>query len=833
MAMFVLVVDTSLMNVSIAAVVEDLDTTVSGVQSAIALEALVSAAFILIGAKVGDLLGRKRAYVLGLLGYAVGAVAMALSQSLTAIIIFWAVVGGLGASLLLPSMQSLIHGNFEGAAQRKVYAMVGAAAAIAAAVGPLLGGFITTYLSWRVAFLLEALVIAVVLSGIKLVRDVPYTGAPGIDLVGAALSALGMGGIVLGILVWQEGGEAVGALILIGVAAMAALVWWLRRRKREGKPALLDADLFKSKVFRFGITGQMFQQIALGGTMIVLPIYLQIVLEYNAMEAGLSLAPLSLSMFAVALIAGRKAGDRRSSTIIRAGFALVTVGLVVIVPIVPHVDTGWYLVLPLIVVGCGLGLLVSQLNNYTLAPISEERVSEAAGVNSAAGSFGLSFGLAFAGAIMLAALSFSFTEMTESSKVLPPAEQATVAQVLEDDAQVVSDTQLVALLEDQPEEIREENPPHQHRCAGHRPPGRAGHPDPRRAPRTGELVPHGAHTGTDAVGVRRGDGAGLTSGAEDSPTGTTRRPVERDQLHRTELLLLVSGIVVLGVTALSVRDAYVSGAERSVFRWINGLPDAIYTPVAVIMQLGNLAAVLVLTVVAGRAPAVPTRDRDRPGGVGRLRHLEGRQGARRPRPPGRPPRRRRAARRARQRARLRVRALGRPFAVVTVAVLWLAPKARTVLWLVAATVAFSRIYVGATSPWMSSGAPPSAPPVAPWAVSSSGLGATGTNGSEHPDRRRSEIDPLIRRAARCRSAARSSSATASGRAWHSRNRRLSSRSPSSSGRAMPSTRACFAATTAWRGWAAIRSAHSSAASTNPSSGSRPGRVRSARPRRCR
>ena len=156
MAMFVLVVDTSLMNVSISAVVEDLDTTVSGVQSAIALEALVSAAFILISSKVGDLIGRKRAYVLGLLGYAVGAVAMTLAQGLTAIIIFWAILGGLGASLLLPAMQSLIHGNFEGAAQKKVYALVGAAAAIAAAVGPLLGGFITTYLSWRVGFLLEA-----------------------------------------------------------------------------------------------------------------------------------------------------------------------------------------------------------------------------------------------------------------------------------------------------------------------------------------------------------------------------------------------------------------------------------------------------------------------------------------------------------------------------------------------------------------------------------------------------------------------------------------------------------------------------------------------------
>ena len=164
MAMFVLVVDTSLMNVSIAAVVEDLDTTVSGVQSAIALEALVSAAFILIGGKVGDLIGRKRAYVLGLLGYAIGALAMAFAQSLTALIIFWAVVGGIGASLLLPRMQSLIHGNFEGAAQTRVYALVGAAAAIAAAVGPLLGGFITTFLSWRVGFPLEVVIIAIVLA---------------------------------------------------------------------------------------------------------------------------------------------------------------------------------------------------------------------------------------------------------------------------------------------------------------------------------------------------------------------------------------------------------------------------------------------------------------------------------------------------------------------------------------------------------------------------------------------------------------------------------------------------------------------------------------------
>ena len=456
MAMFVLVVDTSLMNVSISAVVRDLDTTVSGVQSAIALEALMSAAFILIGGKVGDLIGRRRAFVLGLLGYAVGALAMTLAQGLTAIIVFWAVLGGIGASLLLPAMQSLIHGNFEGAAQKRVYALVGAAAAIAAAVGPLLGGFITTYLSWRVAFLLEVVVIAVVLSGVKLIDDVPYTGPRRIDLVGSVLSFVGMGGIVAGILIWQEGGESVGVVLAIGALALAGLVSWLVRSKRRGRPTLLDPDLFRSKPFRFGVSGQMLQQIALGGTMIALPIFLQMVLGYNAMEAGLSLAPLSLSMFGVALLAGKKAGRRRPSRIIRLGFALATIGLAAMVLVVPRASSGWWLVVPLLITGSGLGLLVSQLNNYTLAPISEERVSEAASVNSAAGSFGLSFGLAFAGAIMLATLSLTFTNEAEASDVLAPAEQEQVAQALEDDAEVMSDEQLDELLVGQPADVQDE-----------------------------------------------------------------------------------------------------------------------------------------------------------------------------------------------------------------------------------------------------------------------------------------------------------------------------------------------------------------------------------------
>ena len=459
MAMFVLVVDTTIMNVSISAVAEDLGSSVSSVQSAIALEALVSAAFILINSKLGDLMGRKRAYIIGLIAYAIGAVAMTLAQSVTAIIVFWAIIGGLGASLLLPAMQSLIHGNFEGAARAKVYALVGASMAIAAAIGPLIGGVITTFWSWRINFALEAVIIVVVLIGARLVRDVAYTGDRSVDGVGALLSVVGMGGVVLGILVWQEGGEAVLALIGIGALALFGFARWLVKRKRDGKPFLLDPGLFALPHFRIGISQQMLQQIALGGSMIVIPIFLQLALEYNALEAGLAIAPLSLSMFLVALVAGKRAGRRRPAVLVRSGFALALLGMILVIPVVPRAEASqgaWVLLVPLLIAGSGLGLLVSQLNNYTLAPIEEVRASEAAGVNSAGGNFGLSFGLAVAGGIMLATLSFSFTALTNASTVIPEDQKQTVAVALQDNAEIVSDTQLAAVVDEQPPAVQEE-----------------------------------------------------------------------------------------------------------------------------------------------------------------------------------------------------------------------------------------------------------------------------------------------------------------------------------------------------------------------------------------
>jgi Na+/melibiose symporter-like transporter len=257
-------------------------------------------------------------------------------------------------------------------------------------------------------------------------------------------------------LVWQEGGEAVGALIAVGAVAMGSLAYWLVHREREQRPTLVDPDLFRSDLFRLGITGQFLQNVALGGAMIAIPIFLQMVLEYNAMQTGLSMAPLSLTMFGVALLAGKKAGARRPSSIIRLGFALLSVGMLLLIAIVPRGDTGWYLLVPLVIAGAGLGLLVSQLNNYSLSPIDEERVSEAAGVNSAGGSFGLSFGLAFAGAIMLATLQITFTNMAQSSAVFSPAEQQRVADGLEEDAQIITNTHLEELLVGQPPDVQAE-----------------------------------------------------------------------------------------------------------------------------------------------------------------------------------------------------------------------------------------------------------------------------------------------------------------------------------------------------------------------------------------
>jgi EmrB/QacA subfamily drug resistance transporter len=447
--------DSTVIATSLPAIAADIGTSPLTLKLAITSYLLSLAVFIPASGWTADRFGPRMVFALAVGVFMVGSIGCALSSSVTNFV-FARILQGMGGAMMTPVGRLVLLRTIDKSALVNAMTWVTVPALIGPVVGPPLGGFITTYLSWRIGFLMEDVIIAVILVNIRLVKDVPYTGTRRIDLVGAILSVVAMGGLVLGILVWQEGGESVAALIAFGAAAMAALAWWLVKRKREGKPALIDAGLFSEKLFRYGATGQMLQQIALGGMMISLPIYLQMVLEYNAMQAGLSLAPLSLSMFAVALVIAKRGPKRRPAAIIRIGFALVALGILVLIPFVPRVTSGWYLIPPLLIAGCGLGLLVSQLNNYTLSPIDEEHVSEAAGVNSAAGSFGLSFGLAFAGAILLASLSLFFTHQANSSTVLRPAQKEQVSKALEHDAEVMSNTQLEQQLSGQSDRVTAE-----------------------------------------------------------------------------------------------------------------------------------------------------------------------------------------------------------------------------------------------------------------------------------------------------------------------------------------------------------------------------------------
>ena len=281
-------------------------------------------------------------------------------------------VGGLGASLLLPAMQSLIHGNFTGGAQKRAYALVGAPPPSpppsvrcweASSRPSCRGGWGS---AWRTRIIL------VVLTQIRLVKDVPYTGPRQIDVVGAPLSIVGMGGLVLGILVWQEGGDSSGCIMGVGAAMLAAFAYWLVWRKRHGKATLLDPDLFKHLNFRIGISQQMLQQITLGGAMIVLPLFLQMTLEYNAMQAGLSLAPLSLSMFGMAMLAGRKAGRWRPARSSSSASRLAPWGWLRSSPLSRGSTRAGTSSIPLLIAGSGLGMSSPSSTTSHSPPISED-----------------------------------------------------------------------------------------------------------------------------------------------------------------------------------------------------------------------------------------------------------------------------------------------------------------------------------------------------------------------------------------------------------------------------------------------------------------------------
>lgn len=457
-AQFVMVLDSSVMNVAISQIVDDLDTTVQGVQTAITLYTLVMAAFMLVGAKLGDILGRNRAFAIGLAIYGVGSLTTALSPSLAVLLVGWSGVEGLGAVLVVPAIASLTAASYEGRDRALAYALIGGIAAIAVAAGPLIGGWVTTELSWRYVFAAETVIVAVILLLRGHLTQAPAAARrPQLDVVGVVLSSSGLGLIVFAILrsstwgfvqsrtpltiggteITPLGFSVVPFLVLGGLALLGAFVSWEERRARLGQDRLLDTALLRVAQLRAGLATLLGQQLVLMGTFFVIPVYLQVVLGLDAFETGKRLLPLSVAMLVFALL-GPKVAARRSPRIVaQIGLVAVSIGALVMLGTldVQLNDTGFKVALAL--VGAGAGLLASQLGNVIMSSVAPTQTSEAGGLQGTAQNLGSSLGTAIVGAVLLASLATGFSERIADNPAVPAAARQTIVANTEQGIDIV------------------------------------------------------------------------------------------------------------------------------------------------------------------------------------------------------------------------------------------------------------------------------------------------------------------------------------------------------------------------------------------------------------
>jgi MFS family permease len=424
-AQFVMVLDTTVMNVAISDVVADLDTTVSQVQLAITLYTLVMAGLMLTGGKLGDILGRRRAFAIGLVVYAAGSMTTALSPDVTVLIVGWSGLEGIGAALVIPAIASLTARNYSGADRAIAYGVIGGIAAAGVAAGPLIGGWVTETFTWRYVFAGETVVIAAILLSLGLIKDAPRVEPrPALDLVGTVLSASGMGLIVFGLLRIPQWGlvdpkgaltiggaeitplglSAVPFLVAIGAVLMSGFLSWSARRVRRGLEPLLRPDLLRIGQLRGGLAMLGAQQLVMNGIFFVLPLYLQVVLGKDALETGLAILPISVTMFITALGAPRLASKVSPRLIVQVGLAAMLISALGLVGTIDYElnETGF--AISLASFGAGVGLLASQLGNVIMSSVEQSRASEAGGLQGTAQNLGASLGTALIGAILLSGL---------------------------------------------------------------------------------------------------------------------------------------------------------------------------------------------------------------------------------------------------------------------------------------------------------------------------------------------------------------------------------------------------------------------------------------------
>jgi MFS family permease len=441
-AQFLMTLDSSVMNVSIATVAKDVGTTVTGIQAAITFYTLVMASLMITGGKLGQIIGRKRAFAIGCVIYGCGSLITALSPSLPVLLLGWSVLEGVGAALIMPAIVALVASNFARPQRPRAYGLVASAGAIAVAAGPLIGGLFTTYASWRWVFAGEVLVVLVILAFTRRIADTPAEKGARLDLVGTVLSALGLGLIVYGILragTWgfvqpkQGAPEWLGLspviwLVLAGGVVLRVFMWWEIHRLRRGEAVLVDPAMLRIRTLRGGLISFLFQYLLQAGLFFVVPLFLSVSLGLSAVATGVRLLPLSVTLLLAAVGVPRVFPNASPRRVVQIGFLALFAGIVILLALL-NVGAGPEIVTwPLLLAGLGVGALASQLGSVTVSAVPDEQTGEVGGVQNTVTNLGASIGTALAGAVLISALTTSFlTGVAHNPNV--PKDVASKAQV--------------------------------------------------------------------------------------------------------------------------------------------------------------------------------------------------------------------------------------------------------------------------------------------------------------------------------------------------------------------------------------------------------------------
>ena len=460
-AQFLMTLDSSVMNVSIATVAKDVGTTVTGIQTAITFYTLVMASLMITGGKIGQILGRKRAFALGCVIYGCGSLITAVSPNLAVLMLGWSVLEGVGAALIMPAIVALVASNFARPQRPRAYGLVASAGAIAVAAGPLIGGLFTTYLSWRWVFAGEVLVVLVILGLTRRIADTPPEEGARLDLVGTVLSALGLALIVYGILrsgTWgfvqpKEGGpqwlglSPVIWLILGGGVVLRVFMWWELHRVRRGDAVLVDPAMLRNRTLQGGLTSFMFQYLLQAGLFFAVPLFLSVALGLSAVATGVRLLPLSITLLLAAAGVPKVFPNASPRRVVQLGFLALFAGIVILIALLDVSAGPEIITWPMLLVGLGVGALASQLGSVTVSAVPDEQSGEVGGIQNTVTNLGASIGTALSGAILIAALTSSFLTGVQNNPAVPKDLAAQGQVQLAGGAPFMSDQDLMAALD--------------------------------------------------------------------------------------------------------------------------------------------------------------------------------------------------------------------------------------------------------------------------------------------------------------------------------------------------------------------------------------------------